>query len=273
MQGRGRRKRFGSCQARQVVVAIPVSSFIGIGRTVYFFVLPLPGGNISSIGWRNIIYVSPLIIIVQRHIEQFAVLCGQPALNIVFHRLVNGVRSRTIGLSRELTDSIVAVSHHGQFAAVHLSCFAQQAAAIVVGEGAVDVVGLARAGVAFALCDEVSHEIVALRGAEDAVLGVALDGLDHASLVVVVAGALVIARDRIVGQYGEFLVGQRTCGIVIAQRFTVRGRQTFDRLEIEPCRLHLRWIGVVNIFPQRYRRAQIGRFDRFDRLTDRDASL
>ena len=61
MQGRSRRKRFGSCQARQVVVAIPVSSFIGIGRTIYFFVLPLPGGNISSIGWRNIIYVSPLI--------------------------------------------------------------------------------------------------------------------------------------------------------------------------------------------------------------------
>jgi len=114
-----------------------------------------------------------------------------------------------------------------------------------VSEGAVDVVGLARAGVAFALCDEVSHEIVALRGAEDAVLGVALDGLDHASLVVVVAGALVIARDRIVGQHGEFLVGQRTRGIVVAQRFTVRGRQTFDRLKIDPRCLHLRRIGVV----------------------------
>ena len=123
------------------------------------------------------------------------------------------------------------------------------------------------------MCDEVSHEIVALRGAEDAVLGVALDNLDQTSFVVVVAGALGIARDRIVGQHGEFLVGQRTRGIVVAQRFTVRGRQTFYRLEIEPCRLYLRWIGVVNIFPQRYRRAQIGRFDRFDRLTDRDASL
>ena len=55
----------------------------------------------------------------------------------------------------------------------------------------------------------------------------------------------MIARDRIVGQHSEFLVGQRTRGIVVAQRFTVRGRQTFDRLEIEPCRLHLRWIGVV----------------------------
>ena len=31
-----------------------------------------------------------------------------------------------------------------------------------MSEGAVDVVGLARAGVAFALCDEVSHEIVAV---------------------------------------------------------------------------------------------------------------
>ena len=92
--------------------------------------------------------------------------------------------------------------------------------------------------------------------------------MDQTSFVVVIVGALVIARDRIVGQHSEFLVGQRTRGIVVAQRFTVRGRQTFDRLEIEPCRLHLRWIGVVNIFPQRYRRAQIGRFDRFDRLTD-----
>ena len=118
------------------------------------------------------------------------------------------------------------------------------------------------------MCDEVSHEIVALRGAEDAILGVALDGLDQTSFVVVIVGALVIARDRIVGQHSEFLVGQRTRGIVVAQRFTVRGRQTFDRLEIEPRRLHLRWIGVVNIFPQRYRRAQIGRFEKFDRLTD-----
>ena len=109
----------GIRQLREVVIGEVIAVLRAVACRVAL-VLPLPRGDVARIGWRNIIYASPLIIVVQRHIEQFAVLLRKPALNIVFHRLVNGVRSCTIGLSRELTDSIVAVSHHGQFAAVHL---------------------------------------------------------------------------------------------------------------------------------------------------------
>ena len=108
---------------------------------------------------------------------------------------MNGVCSRTIGLSRELSKLIVGIGDHGLLSVIELRGLFRHAVARIVFKGTVEHVGRSAVGIAFALRQQISDQIVSAGRAENIALGVAFHTLDLTPFIVVVVGTVIFSAD------------------------------------------------------------------------------
>ena len=130
--------------------------------------------------------------IIQPHLEQFAGLLSEPPLHVIIHRLMNGVCSRTLSLAGKLSEIIVGIGDHGLLSVIELRGLFGHTAARIVFKGTVEHVGRAAMGIAFALRQQISDQIVSTGRAENVAPRIFFDGLDYTPLIVVIEGPIMI---------------------------------------------------------------------------------
>ena len=112
---------------------------------------------------------------------------------------MDGVCSRTISLASKLSEIVVGVVHHGLLAVIELRGLFGHAAARIVFKGTVEHVGRSAVGIAFALRQQISDQIVSAGRAENVAPRIFFDGLDHTPLIVVIEGPITIILNVVGG--------------------------------------------------------------------------
>ena len=166
---------------------------------------------------------------------------------------MNGVCSRTISLADKLSEIVVGIGDHGLLSVIELRGLFRHAVARIVFEGAVEHVGLAAVGIAFALRQQISDQIVTAGRAEDVALKIAFHALNLASFIVVIEGAVILSADRGIRNRSQLFIGRKSRRRSIKQCFGLDTRQIaghVGNLFKSQSRGHRRRIPVIDMLCQ-----------------------
>ena len=108
---------------------------------------------------------------------------------------MNGMCSRTIHLSRKLSQLVVGIGDHGLLSVIELCGLFGHAAARIVFEGTVEHVDRSAVGITFALRQQISDQIVSAGRAENIAFEVAFHTLNLTPFIVVVVGTVIFSAD------------------------------------------------------------------------------
>ena len=166
---------------------------------------------------------------------------------------MNGMCSRTIHLSRKLSQLVVGIGDHGLLSVIELCGLFRHTVARIVFEGAVEHVGRSAVGIAFALRQQISDQIVSAGRAEDVALEVAFHALNLASFIVVIEGAVILSADRGIRNRSQLFIGRKSRRRSIEQCFGLDTRQVaghVGNLFKSQSRGHRRRIPVIDMLCQ-----------------------